>query len=72
MAKNFGRLVATEKDPIDAAVRRALGSPPTRAERAMMNKFLNEQIASYNGNKEAALIDFCHALLASNEMIYVE
>jgi hypothetical protein len=37
-----------------------------------MNHFLNEQIASYGGKKEPALVDFCHALLAANEMIYVE
>jgi hypothetical protein len=38
----------------------------------MINKFLNEQIKSYGGKREPALVDFCHALLATNEMIYVE
>ena len=72
MAANFAKSVITEKDPITAAVLRAHGKPPTEAEHTLMKRFLNEQIKSYGGKQEPALVDFCHALLAANEMIYVE
>ncbi len=72
MATHFAKAVEKESDPVGAAVERALGQPPSEEERKLMNKFLNEQIKSYGGKKEPAFIDFCHALLAANEMIYVE
>ena len=72
MATHFAKTVMDESDPIGSAVYRAHGSPPTEEQRKRMHNFLNEQIASYGGKKEPALVDFCHALLASNEMIYVE
>ena len=72
MARNFAKLVAQSKDPIGTAVLRAHGKPPTEEERSLMTRFLKAQIESYGGDKESALVDFCHALLASNEMIYVQ
>jgi cytochrome c553 len=72
MARNFAQSVAQSKDPIGTAVLRAHGKPPTQEERSLMTSFLNAQIESYGGNKEPALVDFCHALLASNEMIYIQ
>ena len=72
MAAHFAKTVMAESDPVGSAVYRAHGSPPTEEQRKRMHNFLNEQIASYGGKKEPALVDFCHALLASNEMIYVE
>ena len=72
MAAHFAGTLLGETDPVGSAVYRAHGSPPTDEQRGLMERFLNEQIASYGGKKEPALVDFCHALLASNEMIYVE
>jgi hypothetical protein len=72
MARHFAKAVEKENDPIAAAMWRAQGKAPTEDERKMINKFLNEQIKSYGGKREPALVDFCHALLATNEMIYVE
>jgi hypothetical protein len=72
MATHFARSLASERDPVEAAVRRARGTPPTGAERELMLEFLNNQTHSHGGKKEPALVDFCHALLATNEMIYVE
>ena len=72
MATHFAKTVMAESDPVGSAVYRAHGSPPTEEQRKRMHNFLNEQIASYGGKKEPALVDFCHALLASNEIIYVE
>lgn len=72
MATQFAQSLEGEADPIGAAVYRAFGQPPSRKERALMVKFLDEQIRSYGEKKEPALIDFCHALLAANEMIFVE
>ncbi|MCS5539954.1 MAG: DUF1553 domain-containing protein, partial [Roseibacillus sp.] len=72
MATRFAKAILNESDPVSSAVYHAHGSPPTEEQRKRMNNFLNEQIASYGGKKEPALVDFCHALLASNEMIYVE
>ncbi|NIP92543.1 MAG: DUF1553 domain-containing protein, partial [Akkermansiaceae bacterium] len=72
MAEHFARTLENEEDPVTAATTRARGAPPTDAERKLMNEFLTGQTRSYGGRKEPALIDFCQALLASNEMIYVE
>ncbi len=72
MATRFAKAILNESDPVGSAVYRAHGAPPTSEQRKRMNHFLNEQIASYGGKKEPALVDFCHALLAANEMIYVE
>ncbi len=72
MARHFAQSVLTESDPVGSAVYRAHGAPPSDEQRRLMNTFFNQQIASYGGKKEPALVDFCHALLAANEMIYVE
>ena len=72
MATRFAKAVLDESDPVSSAVYRAHGSPPTNEQRKRMNHFLNKQIESYGGRQEPALVDFCHALLAANEMIYVE
>ncbi|MBJ06313.1 MAG: hypothetical protein CMO40_04230 [Verrucomicrobiaceae bacterium] len=72
MARHFAKSVLTESDPVGSAVYRAHGAPPTDGQRRLILTFLNEQVASYGGSKEPAMVDFCHALLAANEMIYVE
>jgi len=72
MADHFAKSIEKESDPVGAAVERALGQPPTDEERQLMNQFLKEQTRSYDGKKEPALVDFCHALLSANGMIYVE
>ena len=41
-------------------------------QRANGNDFLEQQIDSYSGNKQKALIDFCGAVMSANEFIYIE
>ena len=72
MAEHFAKSIEKGTDPVGTASARALGRQPSADERKRMNSFLKEQTRKHGGNKQAALIDFCHALLAANEMIYVE
>ena len=72
MAAHFAKIVLKSSDPLGTAVYRAHGALPSPERRAQLKKFLKEQTASYGGRQEPAMIDLCHALLASNEMIYVE
>ena len=72
MAAHFAKIVLGSSDPVGSAVYRAHGALPSPERRAQLKKFLRKQTASYGGREEPAMIDLCHALLASNEMIYVE
>ncbi len=72
MAAHFARTVLASADPVGSAVYRAHGTPPSPRQRQRMQAFLREQTASYNGREDLAMTDLCQALLASNEMIYVE
>ncbi len=72
MAAHFAKIVLGSSDPLGTVVYRAHGALPSPERRAQLKKFLREQTASYGGREEPAMIDLCHALLASNEMIYVE
>lgn len=72
MAAHFAKKVLGSSDPVGSAVYRAHGALPSPERRAQLKQFLRKQTASYGGREEPAMIDLCHALLASNEMIYVE
>jgi hypothetical protein len=69
------------EEQIAAAYRLAYGRPPEPAERAKALEFLSDQarhIKPRTGSPgvetavSPALVDFCHALLNSNEFIYVD
>jgi hypothetical protein len=72
------RLVAEHpagiQEQISAAYRLCYGRPPTTQERSQALEFLTEQARRIDvgGQPESALVDFCHALLNSNEFIYVD
>ena len=72
MATHFAKTVLGTTDPVGNAVYRAHGVLPSPERRARLEEFLRKQTASYGGREEPAMIDLCHTLLASNEMIYVE
>jgi hypothetical protein len=58
---------------IDLAYRLTLGRPPEAAEVAEALAFLNDQARRIEGASPVqaeALVDFCHALLNSNEFLY--
>ena len=57
-------------DPVNAGYERALGRPPTAAERAAAMAFLAERTKS--DGSDPALTDFCQALFAINEFLYVK
>jgi len=53
----------------------ALGRAPSSEEGKSMQDFINQQIRSRKGNKQAmdlAVQDFCHLLLCMNEFVYVD
>lgn len=54
------------------AFRLAWGRPPTEDERIAGKRFLAEQTVEYGGQPDAAWIDFCQMLLASNAFLYIE
>ena len=53
------------------AYRLAWGRPATDDEVALAVKFLAAQAAALHG-RDAAVADFCHALLNTNEFLYVD
>jgi hypothetical protein len=72
-AMNLARELETafsERDVrIDEAYRRLFGRPARQHEIRLANSFLDQAAAS--GNK-AAWIDYIHALLCSNEFVYID
>ena len=81
-AQGFARRVRASAEVSDESAIRdafaiALSRPPSEAELAETIEFLKSQTASYEsaGTKDAAdaaLADFCQALMGLNEFVYVE
>jgi mono/diheme cytochrome c family protein len=76
-ARAFAERLARERpdDPaaqVDRAYRIAFGRAPTEAERADALAFLDEQAALPGAGPGDALVDLCHAVLNSNEFLYVD
>jgi hypothetical protein len=61
------------KQSVDAAYQLALGRPATDAEKEAATAFMGSQAARYPGGSAAAsaFTDFCQALMASNEFLYL-
>ena len=57
---------------IENAFRQTLGRAPSSSELEKALQFLNRQTELRNGDRKAALVDFCQALLSLNEFIYVD
>ena len=57
---------------VRAAFRLAYGRPPTEAEAAEARSFLRQQAGVAGSDRLAAWTDFCHALLNSNEFLYLD
>jgi mono/diheme cytochrome c family protein len=61
---------------IERAFALAFTRPPSEAERVSAMRFLKEQAARRSGEagaaKSSALLDFCHAILNANELIYID
>jgi hypothetical protein len=77
------RLVTERNDPalVEQAYRLALGRSPDAVESQAAVRFLREQpkrIDAAGGppegrtTRDQALVDFCHVLLNSNELIYLD
>jgi hypothetical protein len=60
------------RDMIRQAYRIAYGRPPSNEEIAVGLDFLETQASLVSRRPAAALVDFCHALLNSNELIWVD
>ncbi len=68
---------AGDEERVVLAYRLVYGRAPTADERAAARDFLREQARRVDAKgstdvREAALVDFCHALLNSNEFLYVD
>ncbi len=55
---------------IELAFQLAFTRPPSVTEREAALHFLHDQTATRKGDETAAITDFCHVLLNSNELIY--
>ena len=83
-AQAFAQRLAREhpgglEEQVTAAYRLAYGRPPEPAEQTRAMEFLHEQARHPEGRgagpgppAASALVDFCHALLNSNEFVYVD
>lgn len=74
-AARLRREAETDQDRIALAYRLAFGRPPNSTEPAEALRFLREQTGKSSGRTDGeadALVDFCHALLNSNEFLYVD
>jgi hypothetical protein len=73
-AKQFAARVSAGEAPVDEIVdrayRAALSRLPTSEERAAARGFLDAQ--TNTAGREAAVADFCHAVLNLNEFLYVD
>ena len=72
MAKAFAKRLKESENPVKLSYRIAYGREPTNIEQTNGINFLKHQTASYSGNKERALIDYCGAIMSANEFIYIE
>jgi hypothetical protein len=78
----FGRRIAPSQtvafaDAVRGGYRLALGREATEKELAVSVDFLEQQVASYRESgradaRQAALADFCQALLGVNEFVYID
>ena len=55
---------------IERAFQLAFNRAPSKSERATAANFLREQSATRHADTAGALVDFCHVLLNSNELVY--
>jgi hypothetical protein len=72
LANGFADALQESPDPVGDAYFRALGRAPTPAERERAQLFIERQSSSREGDRVAALADFCQALMGTNEFVYVE
>ena len=72
MAKAFAKRLKESENPVKLSYRIAYGREPTNFEQTNGINFLKHQTASYSGNKDRALIDYCGAIMSANEFIYIE
>ena len=59
---------------IDTVYQHAFNRPASEQERTLAKHFIQSQAARYEGRPDAAhraLTDYCHALLGSNEFLYL-
>jgi len=75
-ARAFAQRIAASDDPITAAYRLALGRKPAPDEHTQAERFITRQTESYRGSghaqpEQAARIDFCQAVFAFNEFVYI-
>jgi mono/diheme cytochrome c family protein len=71
MAAGFAARIAATEDWVGAAYAIAYGRPPSDTERRQGQAFLAKQSQSY-ADPGKAMTDFCAALMAGSEFIYVE
>jgi hypothetical protein len=77
-AKSFAARVQRESaaDAIDRAYQLALGRKASLEEKQQAEAFVQDQASRIGGQPEAArqaaFVDFCHALLNANEFLYVD
>ena len=72
LAEAFAASFVNVSDPVQAAFTRALGRDPELHEVTQSTEFIKAQTLARSGNRQAALADFCQALMGTNEFIYVE
>jgi len=75
-ARAFAQRIAGSDDPITTAYRLALGRAPTPDEHTQAEQFIARQTQSYRATghaqpEQAARIDFCQAVFAFNEFVYI-
>lgn len=67
-------LAKRSADEIDTLYQHAFNRPASENERTLAKRFLESQANRYEGRPDAAhraLTDYCHALLGSNEFLYL-
>lgn len=73
--RKYAEALARRSDgSVDAVYRHALNRDATDTERDAAGRFLKSQTAYYAGQADAplkALMDYCHALMGSNEFLYL-
>jgi hypothetical protein len=75
LAKRIGRGAVDDQTALTTLFTLAAGRPPTDAEQSSAHRFLQDQPGQYPGRadaKDAAWIDLCQMVLASNAFLYIE
>lgn len=65
----------TDESRIESAFWIAFARPPTSSEKAAAEQFIKEQTGRRKSERDpthAALVDFCHVILNSNELLYID